>query len=99
MWRGDENDNWRIIKFKYNSSSKVLDTDSFGSSIVLLPAEKETYLVVKEKKFVNSYTYWIALHSAYYRKYIKAVYRWNLYTKEPNLVLDSDGDVKVQGEY
>ncbi|PQP78497.1 hypothetical protein C6B38_05620, partial [Spiroplasma sp. ChiS] len=100
VWRGDENDNWRIIKFKYNSSSKVLDTDIGDNSIVLVSTEKETYLGVKDNKTANYYyTYWIALHSAYYRKYIKAVYRWNLYTKEPNLVLDSDGDVKVQGEY
>lgn len=30
--------------------------------------------------------------------YIKAVYRWNLTTPEPDLVIDTNGNVKVKGE-
>ncbi|QIA75824.1 lipoprotein [Spiroplasma citri] len=83
VWRGDEENIWRIIKFKYNSSSKFLDSDDFGNSILLLATKKETYLVIKEKDVVNYYYYWSRLRTACYRKYFKSVYRWNLDTKNP----------------
>ncbi|AXF97204.1 lipoprotein [Spiroplasma phoeniceum] len=53
VWRGDENYLWRIIKFKYNSYSKVLDTDIVNNSIALVSSEQETYLVVKDNKTDN----------------------------------------------
>ncbi|PQM29989.1 hypothetical protein [Spiroplasma poulsonii] len=30
--------------------------------------------------------------------HFKSVYRWNLTTTEPKLVIDNDGNVKVKGE-
>ncbi|WP_374697097.1 hypothetical protein [Spiroplasma endosymbiont of Polydrusus formosus] len=30
--------------------------------------------------------------------HFKSIYRWNLYTQEPNLILDENSNVKVKGE-
>ncbi len=33
------------------------------------------------------------------KTFFKLVYRWNLDTQEPNLIIDDKGNVKVKGEY
>ncbi|ALA97939.1 hypothetical protein SKUN_001053 [Spiroplasma kunkelii CR2-3x] len=58
---------------------------------------KKTYLSIKDNAHDFSFTNWIWTRQNYYnyKKYFKAVYRWNLKTKEPNLVIDNYGSIKV----
>ncbi|ALA96951.1 putative lipoprotein [Spiroplasma kunkelii CR2-3x] len=86
---------WRIIKFKYNYSSPlILDTDIFGNSLSLELKENKIYLGIKPNGYDYIFNHWISSDYTY-KKNIKEVYRWNLETKEPNLVIDNDGNIKV----
>ncbi|QED24624.1 lipoprotein [Spiroplasma citri] len=86
VWRNKNND-WRISKFKNNN--------------ILIPIAKGNYPNLGKFRdrlqISNSDTDRILLENDN-GTYFKSVYRWNLDTQEPNLVIDNDGNIKVNGE-
>ncbi|MFJ1522698.1 lipoprotein [Spiroplasma sp. ald] len=94
VWRGNKNENWRLIKFK-NNTLDFIEIDNF---------EKADLWKSSPYKFGSGQTLNIAwtFKEIYWENdngtYFKYVYRWNLDTKEPNLVVDNDGNIKVKGE-
>ncbi|WP_426605468.1 lipoprotein [Spiroplasma endosymbiont of Glossina fuscipes fuscipes] len=107
VWRGNENDNWIISKFKNNiqlEESKKYNIDKLNDNtldIYYIKGETNQLLTVYDKKrnlimpWNNKYE-----NGAYpkLKNWIKSVYRWNLDTQEPDLIIDNDGNVKVNGE-
>lgn len=97
VWRGDKNDNWRIIKFKHfdylhntkyieNNISLKIGKRGVSENISIFPYD----LVVFKPAF---YYYWLEDNFTYF----KAVYRWNgEEQKLPNLDIDENGDIKVK---
>ncbi|WP_348736465.1 lipoprotein [Spiroplasma endosymbiont of Ammophila pubescens] len=94
VWRGDKKDKWKIISFKN-------DIDlNFISLKRKLDHWKQYDLFVSSKGLVihrydiNSNGNWWKINNDYF----KSVYRWNLTTQKPDLIIDNDGNVKVNGE-
>ncbi|PQP78725.1 hypothetical protein C6B38_04305, partial [Spiroplasma sp. ChiS] len=95
VWRGDENDNWRIVKFKYNDlqHNKILDKHNECVLVLEFLSSHNTDLFIKENKYPNRRWYW---KNDTKNTYFKSVYRWNgEEQKLPNLDIDKDGNVKV----
>ncbi|WFH00378.1 lipoprotein [Spiroplasma citri] len=97
VWRGDEKNNWRIIKFKNNDLQRLIKFDEQNKCVLVLEflSSHNTDLFIQENKYPNRRWYW----QKYNETYFKSVYRWNgEEQKLPNLVVDTDGNVKVNGE-
>ncbi|MFU0252460.1 lipoprotein [Spiroplasma sp. Moj] len=96
VWRGDKNNDWRIIKFKnYDlSHNKILDKHNECVLVLEFLSSHNTDLFIQENKYPNRRWYWKNDNGTY----IKSVYRWNLNTTETNLIVDDKGNVKVKGE-
>ncbi|GAA6238863.1 MAG: hypothetical protein SPLM_09800 [Spiroplasma phoeniceum] len=88
VWRGDENNDWIIAKFKNEKNKGLLE--DYNNFIICINKEKELYIFKKQGA--------IGLSQKWHKSdnYFKAVYRWNLNTKEPILIIDNDGNVKVE---
>ncbi|APE74860.1 lipoprotein [Spiroplasma citri] len=87
VWRGDKNDDWKIIKFKhFEQKEKVLDkydtyelkTSHFGGDLFIY---KNGFVGYDWNKDDGTY--------------FKSVYRWNLDIQEPNLIVNKDGVIQV----
>jgi len=88
VWRGDKNDNWRIIKYKYEKQGLLEDYNNF---IISINNKKELY-IFKKQGAIGFSTKWNKNND-----YFKSVYRWNSLDKpDPDLVLDENGNVKVK---
>ncbi|WP_338966202.1 MULTISPECIES: lipoprotein [unclassified Spiroplasma] len=90
LWRGDKNDDWKIVKFKHKENKGLIE--DYNNFIICINKEKELYIFKKQGK--------IGLSQKWNKNddYFKAVYRWNLTTQEPNLIIDNKGNIKVNGE-
>ncbi|WP_424526250.1 lipoprotein [Spiroplasma endosymbiont of Glossina fuscipes fuscipes] len=90
VWRGDKNSDWRIIKFKhFEQKEKFLDKyDEYELKTSHFGGD----LFIYKNGFV-SYD-WNKDDGTYF----KSVYRWNLDTNEPDLIIEKNGNVKVKGE-
>ncbi len=98
VWRGDKNNYWRIIKFQNNNNleeGKKYNIDKLNNSILSL-----YFYMGASFSVLTTYTSSENIKIPWSSKndYIKSVYRWNLETTEPNLVVDNKGNVKVSGE-
>ncbi|WP_424526121.1 hypothetical protein [Spiroplasma endosymbiont of Glossina fuscipes fuscipes] len=93
VWRGDKNNNWRIVKFINNDAEierfkpKKLDEKN---NIILYLAKFDDITLSVDGSTINVWNK--------NNDYFKSVYRWNLDTNEPDLIVDNDGTVKVKGE-
>ncbi|WP_424525651.1 lipoprotein [Spiroplasma endosymbiont of Glossina fuscipes fuscipes] len=96
VWRGDENNDWRIIKFQNNDLQHNKILDKYNECVLVLEflSSHNTDLFIQENKYPNRRWYWKNDNSTY----IKSTYRWNLDTKEPELIIDDKGNIKVNGE-
>ncbi|ALA97016.1 putative lipoprotein [Spiroplasma kunkelii CR2-3x] len=96
VWRGDKNDNLRLIKFKnYDlQHNKILDKHNECVLVLEFLSSHYTDLFIQENKFPNRRWYWKNDNGTY----IKSIYRWNLDTQDPELILDENGNIKVNGE-
>jgi len=97
VWRGDKNDGWRLIKFK-NDNFKIIDKFNNFELQILSPKNKIIYgLLIGEKQDwgYKPIKRWIDDKN---NSHFKSVYRWNLDTQEPDLILDENGNVKVNGK-
>ncbi|WP_338989787.1 lipoprotein [Spiroplasma endosymbiont of Seladonia tumulorum] len=96
VWRGNKNDSWRLIKFQNNQQDKLKNKDEYDNYKLALVQDLDwnnTFDLTIQKNNLK----WIFWHKDI--QYFKAVYRWNLEdTQEPNLILDENNNIKVNGE-
>ncbi len=93
LWRSDKNDKWRIIKYKNNIELDYNNDVNIDGVLFLIKLTKSPNdLVIKKNK------YYVAQWLLDKNNYFKSVYRWNLDTQEPDLIIDKDGNVKVNGQ-
>ncbi|WP_281042131.1 lipoprotein [Spiroplasma citri] len=94
VWRGEENEEWKITKFKQSDlQNKVLDS---YNEYQLKIHQGDSGLIIYENKF--PYRVW-GWHLDTSGRYFKAVYRWNGdEQKLPDLIVDNNGNVKVNSE-
>ncbi|QED24547.1 lipoprotein [Spiroplasma citri] len=91
VWRSDENNDWRIVKFLNNSN--LLKIDNFNNRQL-----EKTDLGYGKDLYISNNSGFIKYVSNWQRDdgtYFKSVYRWNLDTQEPDLIIDNDGNIKV----
>ncbi|WP_348735716.1 lipoprotein [Spiroplasma endosymbiont of Ammophila pubescens] len=95
VWRGDENTNWRIIKFKninFSERRKVLDTQE-DYELALTRLGDNLFRV--KIGAVRPITSWSQDDGTYF----KSVYRWKIDKNIPRLeVNDKTGEIKVERE-
>ncbi|GAA6238798.1 MAG: hypothetical protein SPLM_09130 [Spiroplasma phoeniceum] len=107
VWRENKDVKWVITKFKndkkvdnlikitnINNWSLCLNKDipydiKGNKNVILFIVEDE-----KQGKIKQNNNIWQKTNDDYF----KSVYRWNLNTQEPNLIIDDKGNVKVNGE-
>ncbi|PQP78856.1 hypothetical protein C6B38_03230 [Spiroplasma sp. ChiS] len=98
VWRCDKNEEWRIVKFKNDKKVenfiKITDKNNWNLFLNKENKTNEIILNISEKEKQTTAYVWKKENSNYF----KSVYRWNLDTAEPNLVIDTDGNIKVKGE-
>nr|CAK99103.1 hypothetical lipoprotein transmembrane [Spiroplasma citri] len=98
VWRGDENDNWRIVKFKNDSqNTKKIDNINDYSLIFHWWDKPKVHHYDLTVSGIRGHAEHIWGENSGIN-YFKAVYRWNLDTQEPDLILDDNGNVKVKRE-
>ncbi|WFG96804.1 lipoprotein [Spiroplasma citri] len=91
VWRGDKNDDWKIIKFNNNEVNIIIDNfKNYELEKYDLPLLGND-LYIKNKSGIR-YESW---KDDTKNNYFKAVYRWNLDTQEPNLIVNKDGVIQV----
>ncbi|APE74626.1 lipoprotein [Spiroplasma citri] len=91
IWYDDINNSWKIIKFLNNNIYKKIYEDN---NFVIRKSSKGDIgagIVLNKIKGGQETGYKIWPDNDYF----KSVYRWNLDTKEPDLIIDTDGNVKV----
>ncbi|MFU0252479.1 lipoprotein [Spiroplasma sp. Moj] len=107
IWRGkkpgNKNDNWKIIKFKHFELKNGKEFDK-----VIFDNANWTRLELRNDfgNYFDLYIRYLAhlgLIPLSWRQdkggnFIKSVYRWNLDTEKPDLIIDNAGNVKVNGE-
>ncbi|MFJ1522763.1 lipoprotein [Spiroplasma sp. ald] len=95
VWRGDEKIEWKIIKFQHN-----IDLNSISLKRKLNHYKEHDLFVSPKGLVINRYDFiyerpkWWEINSNYF----KSVYRWNLDTQAPDLTIDKNGNIKVNGE-
>ncbi len=107
VWRGNENNDWRIIKFqniinleenkKYNIDKLNDDT----LNMYHIKGENNQLLTVcdnKRKLIIPWYNKFENGAFPLLKNWIKSVYRWNLDKFKPDLILDENDNIKVKGE-
>ncbi len=82
VWRGDKSNDWKMVKFKH-----------FEQKEKVLDKHDKYELKTSYKNGFVSYD-WNKDNGTYF----KSVYRWNLNIKEPDLLIDSNGSLKVKVE-
>ncbi len=101
VWRTNKENKWEISKFKNDTifsdkQTKEIDLKSnyelFLYKVPYFPVD----LVIGKINNVVSIVQWREYIKN--KTYFKSVYRWNLDTKKPDLIIDNDGNVKVSGE-
>nr|CAK99148.1 hypothetical lipoprotein transmembrane [Spiroplasma citri] len=94
VWRSDKNDDWKIIKFNNNEKikrwhPKTLDVQN--NIKLCLTNYAEIPIDIDLSIDASTINLWKSDNGTY----IKSVYRWNLDTKEPDLIIDNEGNIKV----
>ncbi len=92
VWRGDKNNNWRIVKFKHSNGQKV--NDKYNKYKLISSNDEKNLFNLFILKGSVSY-FWLKKDDG---THFKSVYRWNLDTKEPDLIIDDKGNIKVKDE-
>ncbi|MFU0252472.1 lipoprotein [Spiroplasma sp. Moj] len=100
VWRGDKNDNWRIVNFKHTELKIGKIFDKYNNKYTL-ELRQETGYPFYFTLYVRYSSSWAPADWESYNNgtYFKSVYSWDLLDKpEPDLVIDNGGNVKVNGE-
>ncbi|WFG98434.1 hypothetical protein M1770_00230 [Spiroplasma citri] len=88
VWRGDENDNWRIIKFQninFSEKRKVLDTHNECVLVLEFLSSHNTDLFIQENKYPNRRWYW---KNDTKNTYFKFVYHWEIQGQPNTPIID-----------
>ncbi|WP_338991048.1 lipoprotein [Spiroplasma endosymbiont of Seladonia tumulorum] len=94
VWRGNKNNDWRIIKFlNYTDNEKKIDNYA-KYSLIFKPSRFRYYTLLIKYGIINTNNTLYADDGSYF----KSVYRWNLTDNVPALIIDDKGNVKVNGE-
>jgi hypothetical protein len=95
VWRGDEKIEWKIIKFQHdidlNSISLKRKLDHYKEHDLFVSPKG---LVINRYDFTYESPKWWEINSNYF----KSVYRWNSDKPAPDLIIDSDDNLKIKGE-
>ncbi|QED24577.1 lipoprotein [Spiroplasma citri] len=104
VWCGNENDVWEIVKFKnyeeivppkHEYQYKTIDEKNKYKIQLRYYSRNDTKINLIIFKSINEPTFIWEKNSNNF----KAVYRWNGSEQNlPNLVIDNDGNIKVNGE-
>ncbi len=100
VWHGNVNDDWKIIKFKYDKyeKNKVLDKyNNYELQLFQTGKAGQGYwksICLVDNNGISKYFAW-----SFYPNYFKSVYHWNN-DSEPNiLIIDpKTGQIKVKRE-
>ncbi len=92
VWHGNGTDDWRIVKFQNNSFAtiKIDNFDNRQLEKTDLGMGKDLY-ITNQSGFIKYVSNWKKDEGTYF----KAIYRWNLDTEEPNLIVDKNGNIKI----
>ncbi len=98
VWRGNENNDWKNIKFKNDTflsdkQTKEIDLKNNYELFLYKAPYFPIDLVIGKTNNIVSIVQWREYLKN--KTYFKSVYRWNSDTKEPDLILDEKGNVKV----
>ncbi|ALA97899.1 putative lipoprotein [Spiroplasma kunkelii CR2-3x] len=98
VWKGAKKDNWTIKKYKNigytenNTINGIISYTKIDKSYSGAFLYRNEFDLAANK--TREYATWIEDDGTFF----KAVYRWNLDTKEPDLIIDDNGNIKVNGE-
>ncbi|WP_419335104.1 lipoprotein [Spiroplasma endosymbiont of Sarcophaga variegata] len=106
VWHSNSSENWRITKFKNDTKTskengKRIIVNEHGVEKLFILMETRGLIKNKEIKFPKDIA--VQWNSSFSWKFsqpnsetvFKSVYRWNLDTQEPDLILDENNNVKV----
>ncbi|UZQ30558.1 MAG: hypothetical protein OHM56_03215 [Spiroplasma phoeniceum] len=98
VWRGDKKDNWKIIKFKNDTflsgkQTKKIDLKNNYELFLYKAPYFPIDLVIGKTNNIVSIVQWREYIKN--KNYFKSVYLWNSDTKEYDLILDKNGNVKI----
>ncbi|RUP76231.1 hypothetical protein D6D54_06405 [Spiroplasma poulsonii] len=98
VWRGNEKDNWRIVKFKSDNFKTIDKLNNF--ELQILPPKNKIIcgLLISEKQDwgYKPIKIWIDDKN---NSHFKSVYRWNLEENNlPDLVIGDKVNIKVKAE-
>ncbi|WP_425378027.1 lipoprotein [Spiroplasma endosymbiont of Polydrusus pterygomalis] len=97
VWKGLKSDKWTLKKYKDVGLAKdntLIDTSYNNAKLHRVSHDLQT---IAERE----YSSWCTPFGFNYKDdgtHFKSVYRWNLYTQKPDLVLDDKGNIKVKDE-
>ncbi|WP_419334151.1 lipoprotein [Spiroplasma endosymbiont of Sarcophaga variegata] len=96
VWRGKKTDKWKLIKYKDLGliSITLIDKTNNNSELHRVSNDLQT---IADKEY-SSWCTNFGFNNKDDGTHFKSVYRWNLDTAEPNLIVDDKGNVKVKGE-
>ncbi|APE74984.1 lipoprotein [Spiroplasma citri] len=99
IWREDNSVNWKIDKFKNNRLEyiKINKINDYEIGVSNNREENRVLFIFKENKEIVRWNWWNYNNKTFF----KSVYRWNLYfppSSIPNLIIDDNGNVKVNSE-
>ncbi|MFJ1521936.1 lipoprotein [Spiroplasma sp. ald] len=91
VWRGNKTDDWKIIKFLNDTNNEKKIDDYNKYSLVFKPPRFRYYTLLIKEGIISTNHTWHADDGSYF----KSVYRWNKDIDVPNLVIDENGNIKV----
>ncbi|QIA70797.1 lipoprotein [Spiroplasma citri] len=98
VWRSKLNSDWRIIKFKNDKEKSKEETVDVDNNYFLIlhwwDAPKVHYWALTVSGLRHHAEHIWGENSGI--NYFKSVYRWNLDIQEPNLCINTDGNIKVK---
>jgi len=101
VWRTNQKNKWEISKFKNDTffsdkQTKEIDLKSNYELFLYKAPYFPVDLVIGKINNIVSIVQWREYIKN--KTYFKSVYRWNLDTEKPDLIIDNNGNVKVSGE-
>ncbi len=95
VWRGYKNDNWYLTKFNNNTYDTIIIRGYKDDYSLMYRVNGYFGIHSKKNNFEGKesyFHYWSNKNNNYF----KLIYRWNLDTKEPDLILDENNNLKVK---
>ncbi len=96
VWHGDKNEDWINVKFQNKKEQRLIKFDEQNKYYIKIGQYNGGFdiSINQYPSSVQTLKPWQKYNEAYF----KFVYRWNLDTNVPDLILDEKSNVKVNGE-